>query len=60
MAFRIDLGGESVIDLSDYDVTGRRVATLASGSWRAGSYHIAWSARDAAGRWRTLMTTPTC
>ena len=33
-----------------YDVTGQRVARLASGSCAAGTYALRWDGRDGAGR----------
>ncbi|MBQ42197.1 MAG: hypothetical protein CME15_07020 [Gemmatimonadetes bacterium] len=38
------------IQLMIYDVTGQRVATLASGSRAAGTYALRWDGRDDAGR----------
>jgi len=38
------------VSLRVYDVTGRTVRTLASGSQRAGYYSVTWDARDSRGR----------
>ena len=38
------------IQLIVYDVTGQRVATLASGPRQAGTYALRWDGRDDAGR----------
>ncbi len=48
LAFR--LGTETAIDLSVYDVAGRRVATLLSGTMTAGDHHLAWNGTDSNGR----------
>lgn len=37
------------VELTVFDVTGRRVQTLARGHYAAGSYSEAWNGRDAAG-----------
>ena len=44
------LATEAVVDLSVYDITGRRVATLASGSFPAGDHAVVWDGRDESGR----------
>ena len=44
-----DLPRESAVELSAYDVSGRRVATVASGSWPAGRHSVRWSAVGANG-----------
>jgi hypothetical protein len=44
-----DLPREGAVDLTAYDVTGRRVATLASGSWPAGRHSVRWSPEGATG-----------
>ncbi len=51
-ATRIDfaLPQASEIDLAVFDVSGRRVATLASGPWAAGLHHVIWHGRDSSGR----------
>ncbi len=38
------------IDLSVYDITGRRVATLASGVYKAGRHTVRWNGTDDSGR----------
>jgi hypothetical protein len=38
------------VSLRVYDVTGRTVRTLASGSQKAGSYTVNWDARDSHGK----------
>jgi hypothetical protein len=38
------------VSLRVYDVTGRTVRTLASGSQKAGSYTVSWDARDSHGK----------
>jgi len=44
------LGTETAMDLSVYDVAGRRVATLISGTMTAGDHHLAWNGTDSNGR----------
>lgn len=39
-----------VIDLAVFDLAGRRVATLAGGTWEAGEHSVTWRGRDTAGR----------
>ena len=46
--YQLPQSGE--IQLIVYDVTGQRVATLASGSRAAGTYALRWDGRDDAGR----------
>ena len=41
---------KNTVDLSVFDVTGRKVATLASGQFNAGSYSRAWNGLDDSGR----------
>jgi len=38
-------GSHSDVSLGVYDVVGRKLKTLASGSWTAGSYAIPWNGR---------------
>ena len=45
-----DLPRKSNVDLAVYELSGRRVATLASGSLEAGSHNIVWRGRDDSGR----------
>lgn len=45
-AIRFDLPSSGRIDLAVFDVTGRRVATLASGVREAGSHEAVWNGRD--------------
>jgi hypothetical protein len=44
------LGTDTAIDLAVYDVAGRRVATLLSGTMTAGDHHLAWNGTDSNGR----------
>jgi hypothetical protein len=48
MAFAVGRDGDHV-DISVYDVTGRRVKTLANGVLGPGSHDVAWDGRDASG-----------
>jgi len=41
---------EATIDLSLVDVSGRKIATVASGWWSAGRHRMTWSAADAVSR----------
>ena len=45
-----DLPARTDVRLSVYEISGRRVATLASGSMEAGSHQIVWTGRDDHGR----------
>jgi len=45
-----ELGEPGSIDLSVFDLAGRRVARLASGPYPAGAHQLVWRGRDAAGR----------
>jgi len=47
---RFTLAESGPIDLSIYDISGRRLATLASGAFEAGSHRVDWSGRDGSGR----------
>jgi hypothetical protein len=47
---RLVLPRPARLTLAVHDAAGRRVRTLAAGSWAAGSCAIAWDGRDAAGR----------
>jgi len=44
-----DISGPGEVDLSVYNIVGQKVATLASGSYRVGSYNVIWNGRDSAG-----------
>jgi len=44
------LAAAANVELSVYDITGRLVATLASGEFPAGSHAAVWDGRDIAGR----------
>jgi flagellar hook assembly protein FlgD len=44
------LGTETAMDLSVYDVAGRRVTTLISGTMSAGDHRLAWNGTDSDGR----------
>jgi len=44
------LGRETHVDLKVYDINGRLVATLASGTVEAGSHRVSWDGTDAEGR----------
>jgi len=44
------LATETAMDLSVYDVAGRRVATLLSGTMAAGDHNLAWNGTDSNGR----------
>jgi len=43
---RFDLPRSEEIDLAVYNLTGQKVATLASGLWNAGAYTLRWDGRD--------------
>jgi len=47
---RFDLPQAGDVDLSVYDITGRRVATLHRGELPAGRHELSWLGRDQAGR----------
>jgi hypothetical protein len=47
---RFGLAEASLVDLSVFDVGGRRVQTLAQGPRAAGWHQLTWDARDSAGR----------
>jgi len=47
--FAFDLPKSAHVDLAIYDLSGRRVATLASGKLVAGRHAEFWNARDAHG-----------
>ncbi len=44
-----ELPRESAVELSAYDVAGRRVATLASGTWQAGRHAVRWAPQGTTG-----------
>jgi flagellar hook assembly protein FlgD len=44
------LAEETVMDLSVYDVAGRRVATLLTGTMSAGDHHLVWNGKDSDSR----------
>jgi flagellar hook assembly protein FlgD len=44
-----DISAPGAIDLSVYNIVGQKVATLANGSYRVGSYNVIWNGRDSAG-----------
>jgi len=46
---RYSLLERNEVDLSVFDITGRRVRTLVAGSVEAGQYRTSWDGRDAAG-----------
>jgi hypothetical protein len=46
---RFDLPKAGAVDLSIFDVTGRRVATLVSGAKEAGRHQAIWTGRDQSG-----------
>jgi hypothetical protein len=48
VSFRLVQPG--VVNLSIYDVAGRRVATLVEGRTEAGEHHVLWEGRNAAGK----------
>jgi hypothetical protein len=48
MAFAVGRDGDPV-DISVYDITGRRVKTLANGVLGPGSHDVSWDGRDASG-----------
>jgi len=59
--FRFALPAESRVEVAIYDVTGRRVAVLADGTYEAGVHTVAWDAaaggaRRAAGLYFARMT----
>jgi PKD repeat protein len=45
-----DLPAAAAVDLAIFDVSGRRIAGLASGVWQAGSHRVQWDGRDDRGR----------
>ena len=47
---RFALPAAGTVDLAVYDVTGRQVRVLASGSFGAGEHQVSWTAQDDAGR----------
>jgi hypothetical protein len=47
---RFDLAVPGVVDLSVYDLAGRRVRTLAAGTQAAGEHSVLWTGDDARGR----------
>ncbi|MBN1825518.1 MAG: S8 family serine peptidase [Candidatus Eisenbacteria bacterium] len=47
---RFDLPAPGAVDLAVYDVSGRRVSTLASGRRPAGSFSVVWNGEDGSGR----------
>ncbi len=49
-SIRFDLPKDGPLDLSIYDVAGRRVATLLAGTMLAGSHEAVWNGRDASGQ----------
>jgi len=46
--FSVDTASE--VDITIYDVSGKRVATVTSGRREAGRHHVHWDSRDDAGR----------
>jgi hypothetical protein len=48
VSFHLPRAGE--VALSVLDVRGRRIATIARGSYEAGTHRASWDGRDAAGR----------
>jgi len=46
----LDLPEAGAVDAAVYDLAGRRIASLASGSFAAGRHDLAWDGRDATGR----------
>jgi len=46
---RFDLAETGVVDLSIFDLTGRRIVSLVDGSLAAGSHQISWNGRDVSG-----------
>jgi glucose/arabinose dehydrogenase len=49
-AIRFELPQRGEIELAVYNLGGQRVATLATGTWEAGSHLVRWGGRDAQGR----------
>jgi hypothetical protein len=47
----IDLPENAMVELSVFDILGRKVVTLVDGERTAGHYRVDWNGRDAAGRW---------
>ncbi|MCB9463852.1 MAG: hypothetical protein H6682_09230 [Candidatus Eisenbacteria bacterium] len=47
---RYSLGSPGPVDLAIFDVSGRRVRTLASGELSAGAHEVAWDGTDESGR----------
>ncbi|HEY2953640.1 MAG TPA: PKD domain-containing protein, partial [Candidatus Eisenbacteria bacterium] len=45
-----DLPAAAAVDLAIFDISGRRIAGLASGVWQAGSHRVQWDGRDQQGR----------
>ena len=48
--FALQLAKPERVEISVFDVSGRRLATLASGEQRAGTLPLQWDGRDLAGR----------
>jgi uncharacterized repeat protein (TIGR02543 family) len=49
MRFSFSLAGEGAATVEVLDVAGRRVATLARGTWPAGPHELRWDGRDTGG-----------
>jgi len=47
---RFSLARDGMVDLAVYDLQGRRVRTVASGSYAAGSHEAIWLGDDGQGR----------
>ena len=45
-----DLPGESRVSLEIYDITGRKIRTLADGRYPVGSHRVVWDGRDSHGQ----------
>ena len=50
MVFSYRLDRDGLVNLSIYDISGRRVATLAEARLAAGEHSVSWPGIDAAGR----------
>jgi hypothetical protein len=50
LALRLALPRGEALSLAVYDAAGRRVRTLLSGAWPAGTHEVTWDGRDQAGR----------
>ncbi|MCX6640308.1 MAG: T9SS type A sorting domain-containing protein, partial [bacterium] len=58
-AISYQLSAVSLVNLSVYDITGRRVAQLVNGRQNPGDYSVSWNATgNASGVYLVRLTTP--